>query len=319
MPFSPKKPCANGTAIESQKIFELISCSCYYDDRLMISRKNVYTMPTTMDAKKDAKKRLMQTGLFRTENDAVNFLIISNMDASSPIGAWTLKEKLKECGIDYGTATVGRYLKELDSQGMTEQKSNQGRVLTEQGRQWLIKVSGNVARAQMHNQSSKALKIDNYSDLVDLIQARKAIEVAGVALAAVQATEQDLVALKQAVIKHYRYVAESRDPTDPALEFHSVVAEISHNRFIKTMLDMLIFEERAIEDNMEQLVTRERGDTYVVEHDDIASAIAERDVEKATKLMSLHMDALLDAVKEQIQQMSAESENTPPSSPEVAV
>ena len=47
-------------------------------------------MPTTMDA----KKRLMQTGLFRTENDAVNFLIISNMDASSPIGAWTLKEKL---------------------------------------------------------------------------------------------------------------------------------------------------------------------------------------------------------------------------------
>ena len=65
--------------------------------------------------------------------------------------------------------------------------------------------------------------------------------------------------------------------------------------------------------------SRERGDTYVVEHDDIASAIAERDVEKATKLMSLHMDALLDAVKEQIQQMSAESENTPPSSPEVAV
>lgn len=260
-----------------------------------------------MTAIGDAKKRLMQTGLFRTENDAVTFLIASIIeDSASPIGAWTLKEKLKECGIDYGTATVGRYLKELDSQGLTEQKSNQGRILTERGQQWLSKISNNVTRAQIHKQSSKALKIDSYSDLVDLIQARKAIETAGVALAVEQATDEDLVKLKQAVIKHYRYVAESRDPTDPALEFHSIVAEISHNRFIKAMLDMLIFEERTIEDNMDQLVTRKRGDTYVVEHDDISSAIVERNAEKAISLMSQHLDALLSAVREQIQMMSGE-------------
>lgn len=255
----------------------------------------------------DAKKRLMQTGLFRTENDAVTFLIASIIeDSASPIGAWTLKEKLKKYGIDYGTATVGRYLKELDSQGLTEQKSNQGRILTEPGQQWLSKISNNVTRAQIHKQSSKALKIDSYSDLVELIQARKAIEIAGVALAVEQATDEDLVKLKQAVIKHYRYVAENRDPTDPALEFHSIVAEISHNRFIKAMLDMLIFEERTIEDNIEQLVTRKRGDTYVVEHDDISSAIVERNAEKAISLMSQHLDALLSAVREQTQMMPGE-------------
>lgn len=262
-----------------------------------------------MTAIGDEKKRLMQTGVFRTENDAVIFLltrIIENNE--TPVGAWTLKEELEKYGLNYGTATVGRYLKELDFKGMTEQKSNQGRVLTAQGREWLTRVSDNVARAQMHNESSKALKIDSYTDLVDLIQARKAIEVAAVRLAVEHATEDDLSRLKYAVMLHYRCVAEKRDPTDPALDFHSLVAEISHNRFIKTMLDMLIFEERCIEDTMEQLVTRERGETYVVEHDDISNAIAERNMEQAVTLMDRHLDTLLDAVREQIAQMEAHAE-----------
>lgn len=257
----------------------------------------------------DEKKRLMQTGVFRTENDAVAFLMSRIIDNNaSPVGAWTLKEELEKYGISYGTATVGRYLKELDSKGMTEQKSNQGRVLTEQGKTWLLKISDNVARAEMHNETSKAMRINSYSDLIDLIQARKAIEVAAVRLAAQAATQEDIIKLKQTVMIHYRYVAENRDPTDPALDFHSVVAKISHNRFIKTMLDMLIFEERRIENAMDSLVTRERGDTYVVEHDDISRAIADHDTSRAAELMETHMNTLLDAVREQIQQIAQNTE-----------
>lgn len=40
------------------------------------------------------------------------------------------------------------------------------------------------------------------------------------------------------------------------------------------MLDMLIFEERNIEGQIDTLITRERGDIYVVEHEDISNAIA---------------------------------------------
>jgi DNA-binding FadR family transcriptional regulator len=253
----------------------------------------------------NTQKRLMQTGLFRTENDAVKFMIARIInDNISPIGAWTLKEKLTRQGLDYGTATVGRYLKELDSQSLTIQQSNQGRILTEHGKHWLSDISNNVARAQIHNKTSKALKIDNYSDLIDLIQARKAIEVTGVSLAVNQATEEDLSRLKQSVINHYRCVAEKQDPTESALNFHLTLAEISHNRFIKAILDMLVFEEESIENNMNQLITRDRGDIYVVEHDD--TAIVERNEKKATSLMTHHMDALLSAVREQIELMSNE-------------
>jgi len=255
----------------------------------------------------DEKKRLMQTGIFRTQNDVVLFLIGRSMgDSDVPLGAWTLKEKLEQCGIDCGTATVGRYLKELDSKGMTTRKSNQGRVLTEEGKIWVEQTRDNVLRAQMHNKSSRALRVDNYSDLLDLIRARKAIEVEGVRLAANCATSEEVTKLKNSVMIHYRYVAEGRDPTEPALEFHSILAAMSHNRFIKTMFDMLVFEERRIEDEMDQLLTRERGDIYVVEHDDILKAVAEKNEEQAAALMEQHLDALLSAVREQTQQMIAE-------------
>ena len=73
------------------------------------------------------------------------------------------------------------------------------------------------------------------------------------------------------------------------------------------MLSMLIYEERNLEQGMEKLVTRERGSDYVVEHNDICAAIAQRNKEQAVALMESHLNALLDAVREQISLMSEES------------
>lgn len=261
-----------------------------------------------MSAVADEKKRLLQTGIFRTQNDLVVYLLAKIIAKNeNPVGAWTLKEELEKMGINYGTATVGRYLKVLDYKEYTIQKGNQGRILTEQGRLWLFCMEENIARAKVHSESSKAMRVNKYSDLVDLIQARRAIEVEGTRLAAINATDEEIERLRRSVMVHYRYVAEKKDPIEPALDFHSVVADMSHNRYIKTMLDMLFFEERRIEETMETLVTRERGSIYVVEHDDITNVLAERNADLAAKLMGKHMDELLSAVREQIKQMEEEA------------
>ena len=260
----------------------------------------------------DTKKRYMKTGVFKTESEAVSYVIPKLIaDSSLPAGAWSLKEELDKQGIHYGTATVGRYLKELDGKGITEQKSNLGRVLTAKGQEWVQKLEANVARAEILNETTKAIRLDDYTDLVDLIEARKAIEISGVALAVDNATEEDLTMLRETVIAHYRCVAEKKDPTDPALRFPLEVAEISHNKFIESMLSMLIYEERNLEQGMEKLLTRERGSDYVVEHNDICAAIAKRDKEQAVALMESHLNALLDAVREQIQLMSEENDEIP--------
>ena len=53
-----------------------------------------------MAAVGDEKKRLMQTGVFRTQNDVVTYLLARMIGKSeSPVGAWTLKEELEQSGI----------------------------------------------------------------------------------------------------------------------------------------------------------------------------------------------------------------------------
>ena len=89
----------------------------------------------------------------------------------------------------------------------------------------------------------------------------------------------------------------------PALDFHSIVAEMSHNKFLKNLLDILVFEEKRVEARMEILATRERGGIYVVQHDDIAAAIEAHDGPLASQLMSQHMDLILRTVEEQITQI----------------
>lgn len=90
---------------------------------------------------------------------------------------------------------------------------------------------------------------------------------------------------------------------EPALDFHGIIADMSHNRFMKAILEMLIFEEKQIEDNIDQLETRKRGNTYVIEHDDITRAIEERNPDLAAELMDRHMEGILEAVEYQVNLM----------------
>lgn len=243
----------------------------------------------------------MQTGIFKTQNDTVIYLMVKSISQKDrPVGSWTLKADLDACGVVCSTATIGRYLKLLDSKGYTNLLSNQGRVLTQNGIEWLSIMDERLARAQMRNEASQVIRVNEYAELIDLLRARKAIETEAARLAALYATDEEIAFLRKSIAVHYRYVAENRDPVDPALEFHSIVSEISHNKFIKAMLSMLVFEEKQIESSMETLLTRERGNIYVVEHDDITSALEERNEQRAADLMCAHLDAILSAVEEQV-------------------
>ena len=258
----------------------------------------------------DEKKRLLQTGVFKNESDTILFLLVKLINSKNgPVGSWTLKEDFEKLGILYGTATIGRYLKMLDSKGFTIQKSNQGRILTEGGIQWLSKLEDSLARAEVQSQSAQAFKIDKYSDLIDLMKARRAIEIATVRLAALNASEDEIRQLRKTINIYYRYIAQKKDFVEPALDFHSIIADMSHNRFMKAILEMLFFEEKRMEDNMEQLETRERGNTYVIEHDDITRAIEDRDADLAARLMAKHMDGILEAVEYQVKKMEKSTPN----------
>ena len=242
----------------------------------------------------------MQTGVFKTRADLMMYLIARSIaQTDGPVGSWSLKNDLDSCGVECSTATIGRYLKLLDSKDYTQQRSNQGRVLTPAGRAWLDRQENRVTRAKIRDDVSRTMHVNEYTEMVDLVRMRKLIEVEAARLAAQNADEEDIKRLEETLELHHQYVRENEDPVDPALDFHLAVTRAGHNKFMLAVLSLLALEEKQIEATIEELRTREMGSVYVVEHDQIAKAIREHDSERAAKLMEDHMQAILHAVENQ--------------------
>lgn len=245
-------------------------------------------------------KSLMRSGVFKTQAQMVEYLLLRVLhERNEPVGSWALKSSLDAYGVELSTATVGRHLKKLEDREFTVQVSNLGRVLTPLGAAHFSSLHTRVNRAKIRDMTSEALKVNEYDELLDLLCVRVALETQTARQAAQRAGKKDIAKLDAALERHRECIRENRDPTDTALEFHSVVAHISHNKFAAALLDMLIYEEKEIEAVFQTLVTRERGKTYVVDHDEITQAIRERNPDEAARLMHEHVMELYYAVKDQ--------------------
>lgn len=242
----------------------------------------------------DFASELMNTRVFKNKNDLISYLLLKKLkESDSPLGSWTLQPYLQECGIDCGTATVGRCLIMLDTQELTVRKSNRGRVITPTGNSWLERTEAKLARARNGNKLTVAVQVKHVDELVDLLSTRKILEQEAARKAALVASEEDLKYLKTALDTHTKVVNDNQDPTDPALDFHIAVARCSHNKFIIALLETLIYEEKRIEAGFVNLRTRELGHFYVKTHEEIFQAIQKHDADMAHKLMGEHMDKLI--------------------------
>ncbi|MDP4110087.1 MAG: FCD domain-containing protein [Bacillota bacterium] len=254
-----------------------------------------------MDGKYE--RQLMQTGLFSSRTNMISYLLMHFISQKNEAaGSWALRDDLLSIGVDCSTATIGRYLKELDYREYTVQKSNMGRVLTPVGKAFLNDMEEKLERTRIQTELSKAVKVTEHSELVELLYVRRALETEAVRLAVENATPKELKMLMKKVAAHKDTVLRNEDPTDVALDFHATVAEISHNKFVKSILKMLIYEEKRIESTIETLVTRERGRIYAKEHEEIATAISEHKAQTAEKLMFDHISELCSAVMEQVKE-----------------
>ncbi len=252
----------------------------------------------------DMKNQLMSTGIFKTEEEAISYLIAQIIaDSDNAIGSWSIKDKLDLSGVILSTASIGRYLKLLDSKEYTIRKSNQGRVLTPMGKIWLAGLQNKLDRAKVQKDFTRRIRVNEYADMVDLIKARKLIEVETAKLAALNADNEDIAIIKQTLSQHHEYVDQNVDPVNPALDFHLSLAKASKNKFLYAMLYLLAYEEKQIEAKIVELRTREMGKIYVVDHDKIADAVVTHDAEEAGKLMELHMQDILDQVELQVDEL----------------
>ena len=253
-----------------------------------------------MDISFFSVENMKKCQFLRNQPEMVHFLIMKIMgDSEEPIGAWSLQIILEERGIHLSTATIGRYLKELDSKGYTIQFSNKGRILTSK-EQEALKVEEELAVSDvLHSNMRDAVEVRHYSDLIDIYVVRKAIEVEAVRLCVKNITDEELELLREDVKIYKEYVADDANFIEPALEFHAIISLATKNKFMDSLTQMLLYEQKKIEQKMQIVVTQEYGEKYVEEHEMIYEAIKARDEKLAMKLMTQHFDGMIEVLSKQ--------------------
>lgn len=223
--------------------------------------------------------------------------------SEKPLGSWNINELLENSGVTTSTATIGRKLKSFDTLGITLKVSNKGRVLSDKGKAVVRVLDEFAIRTKLRNKAVEATAIDTVDDVLDVVMSRRCIEAECARLAAENATEAELEKIRNTVYRHKECVMLGVDPTETAFDFHVAVAEASHSRLLLRLMKLIVFEEGQIESKLEYLVTRERGAEYVVEHETIAEAIANRNPEAASMLMQKHIDVLVKALEGQLSEL----------------
>ena len=123
-------------------------------------------------------------------------------------------------------------------------------------------------------------------DLDDIFEVRMALEVTECILAAQRASDEEIVRMRACVTSANEAMARGdRDAVDTANgEFHDVLVEMGHNPVLAQVLEPLR--------NRIQWLLRQNKDVDVIcrEHEQIADAIAARDVELARELAHVHVE-----------------------------
>lgn len=237
---------------------------------------------------------LQNSEAFQSRAELIKFMMLQQIKTRPDgLGAWELPVMLSKEGLDVSTATVGRYLKDLDNENLTRKVGNRGRVLTELGRVKLTQIEWDVESNVVHKGVKDAVSGSEYSDLVDIYTVRVAIELGSVKLCCRNATKKEIQAIEDYVNEYESQVQKGNDFTDVSLDFHILLAKGTHNRFMEKLLAMLIFEQKKIEYNLKYLPTRSCGKLFAEQHRMIFNAINEKNEALAVQIMKEHFNDII--------------------------
>lgn len=244
-------------------------------------------------------KTIADSELFPSRMEMVKYMMLRLIGQSGTgLGAWEMQISLREAGVELSTATAGRYLKELDSGGLTAKLSNKGRVLTDQGRAYMEQMDMELMSSYLHKGVKKAAGGSEYKDLFDIYTVRISIELEAVRLCCRNATEEEIEEIGRYAESYGQLAQGGADFTNTSLDFHVLIANATRNQFMAALLEMLIFEQKKVENSLDYLVTRQCGMLFSRQHQEIYESIRARDEESAVHLMQIHFGEIINALRE---------------------
>ncbi|MFD2612499.1 FadR/GntR family transcriptional regulator [Paenibacillus gansuensis] len=130
------------------------------------------------------------------------------------------------------------------------------------------------------------------TELLNLLEARKALEVANAALAAEKRTEQDCRVLERLLKEMKSSIGDDLEGERTDLEFHLSLARMTHNPIMVQLLESIMLPmEQAIRGvrRAELYSNRSVAVKLYREHEEIRMAVQRGDKDLAARSMSVHL------------------------------
>lgn len=223
----------------------------------------------------------------RLEADALAII----RDAAQPVGSGALSRTLRQLGHGVSEATIGRLLRDFDLAGYTLKTGFQGRSLSPTGRDRLITLADKEKSLIWGTEFADTLKGHNKEKLLEVLIARRAIESELAALAALNATEEELEQLNSIVDEQRRTLVAGGMTARQDVDFHAVIARMARNRVLASAVG-LIRQDTQLSPVLEYIRKHVHSMIYI-DHDNIRKSILTRQPEKARQAMTNHINNLI--------------------------
>lgn len=208
-------------------------------------------------------------------------------ESSEPLGALYLSNKL-----DIPSATIGRVLLNLEFQDFLQKVSNKGRVLTEAGKEHLKRLEDEMAAQESALELYRLSQCFEKKTVLDMLYARRTIEMATVSLAAERISEEQLEYLDRLVKVPDEKKLEGHDID---FDFHLAIAHISDNRSYEQILKLLLTKNS----NQGDLAAIAKVACHVPnyhQHSVIVDALRRHDRRLSKVVMKEHIDSYIDYI-----------------------
>jgi GntR family transcriptional regulator, transcriptional repressor for pyruvate dehydrogenase complex len=222
-------------------------------------------------------------------------LLLLLRDSTQPAGCGSLCAALQARGFRISEATTGRLLRDFDLQSYTEKSGYQGRCLSSAGEARLQQLLQRERRQQWREELTSAVQGHTKEELLEVLVARDAIEGALAALAAQNATPDDVVALTHVLTRQQLRAETDQVAADEDVAFHEELARIAGNKILRASIG-LIRQDHQLSPVLET-IRRKVGGKIHIDHQRIVDAIRVQDPEAAKAAMHQHITGLIHDVE----------------------
>jgi GntR family L-lactate dehydrogenase operon transcriptional regulator len=212
-------------------------------------------------------------------------------DNGGGIGAGRAQGILLGLGIALSEPTVGRALRDLEREGLLAGNGSRGRNLTPAGLKYLQERRRERSSMERASDFAKSLDPKEKEELMDILVARRAVEIELAKLAAANITPGEMRKLREAVDESERLMRLRLSVSEADTRFHSTIASASRNKTLAAALELIW---HGGEYAKKLGIIRYRSKTIISDdHEKIIRALDTGIPENAGKAMESHINNVL--------------------------